>query len=563
MADMLPLRAYQRGAVDAVFRAHADGMRRPAVVLPTGGGKTVVFSHASAEYHAREHKRVLVLVHRDELADQALDKLRAVAPHLSAGKVKAWHNDTAAQVVVASVPTLSRPARLASLLESQQRYRPFGFIITDECHHAVAPSYQRVYAAFPDADHMGCTATMARGDGIGLGSVWEAVVYSKSLAYMISKGYLVPPVGRSVAVDDLDLSAVKQSRGDYQAGDLGHALEDSHALAQIAAAYKQHAPDRPGVVFTPTVATAHGAREELEAVGITSAVISGETPREDRRRILADRRAGRIQVLSNCMVLTEGFDDPGLSCAVIARPTASQPLYVQMVGRVLRPFPGKLDALVLDVVGASETNKLATLVDLEEGLFPERKPCRTCFEIPCVCPCKVCGADKGHCECEPEEEGAAAAADLVLKGTGAVLDLFASSRSAWLQTRRGVWFIPTGESHIILWPEAAGTWTVADVPRGGTWTPLHGGVNLEAAMSWGEVEAEDRDDGPFGQISTRAASWRRRKSPPSQAQLDKAARMRIMHAPDVTKAELSDMISVAVASRLIDPYVPQDAVLQV
>jgi superfamily II DNA or RNA helicase len=552
---MLPLRGYQREAIDAVFAAHAGGMRRPAVVLPTGAGKTVVFSHLANEFQERTGKRVLVLVHRDELADQALSKLRTVAPHLSAGKVKAGENQVDAQVVVASVQTLARATRMASLLESQRRYRSFGLIISDECHHSIAPSYQRIHGAFPDVVHVGFTATMARGDGIGLGSVWEDVIYTKSLAYMISKGHLVPPVGRSVAVDDLDLSFVKQSRGDYQAGDLGHALEESHALAQIAAAYRQHAADRPGVVFTPTVATAHGAAKELEAVGIASAVISGETPREERRRIMEDRRSGRVQVLSNCMVLTEGFDDPGLSCAVIARPTASQPLYGQMVGRVLRPFPGKRDALVLDVVGASETNKLATLIDLEEGLFPERKPCRTCWEVPCVCPCKGCGGPR-PCPVCVEEEGSGAAETLVLKGTGAVLDLFASSRSAWLQTRRGVWFIPTGDAHIVLWPEAAGTWTVADVPRTGTWTPLHGGVDLEAAMSWGEVEAEDRDDGPFGQISTRAATWRRRKSPPSQAQLDKAARLRIVHAPDVTKAELSDLISVAVASRLVDPYVP-------
>jgi superfamily II DNA or RNA helicase len=554
-ADLLPLRDYQRQAIDAVFRAHADGMRRPAVVLSTGAGKTVIFSHMASEFHARTGRRVLVLVHRDELADQALAKLRAIAPHLSAGKVKAGENQVDAHVVVASVQTIVRPARMASLLESQQRYRSFGLVITDEAHHGVAPSYQRIYAALPDAVHAGFTATMARGDGIGLGSVWEDVVYTKSLAYMISKGYLVQPVGRSVAVDDLDLSAVKQSRGDYQSGSLGSALEESHALAQIAAAYRAYAADRPGVVFTPTVATAHGAAKELEALGLRSAVVTGETPRDERRRIFADYAARRVQVLANCMVLTEGWDAPLASCAVIARPTASQPLYVQMVGRVLRPFPGKADALVLDVVGASETNKLATLVDLEEGLFPERKPCRTCWEVPCVCPCKGCGGPK-PCRACVEEEGSGAAADLVLKGTGAAIDLFASSRSAWLQTRRGVWFIPTGDSHVVLWPQADGAWTVADVPKAGAWQRLHEGVDLEAAMSWGEVEAEDRDDGPFGFIANRGASWRWRKTAPSQAQLDKAARLRIVHAPDVTKAELSDMISVAVASRLIDPYVP-------
>ena len=551
--DMLPLRGYQREAIDAVFRAHADGMRRPAVVLSTGAGKTVVFSHLASEFHERTGKRVLVLVHRDELADQALSKLRTVAPHLSAGKVKAGVDEVDAQVVVASVQTIVRPSRMARLLDSQQRYRPFGLIISDEAHHAVSPSWQKIFNAFPDAVHAGFTATMARGDGIGLGTAWEDVVYTKSLAYMISKGHLVPPTGRSVAVDDLDLSGVRQSRGDYQAGGLGHALEESDALARIAVAYREHASDRPGVVFTPTVATAHGAAKELEALGLRSAVVTGETPREDRVRIFADYAAGRVQVLANCMVLTEGWDAPHASCAVIARPTASQPLYMQMVGRVLRPFPGKADALVLDVVGASETNKLATLIDLEEGLFAERKPCRTCGTTPCTCPCAGCGGRRPCRTCVLEAD-----APLVLRGTGEKLDLFASSRSAWLRTVMGVWFIPAGDTVVLLWPQTDGSWTVAAAPKRGQWERLHGDLTLETAMSWGEVEAEDRG----GSIAMRGASWRKRKAEPTEPQLNMARSLRIVHSPDTTKAELSDLISVAFASRVIDRFVPRDSVPQ-
>lgn len=556
--DMLRLRGYQREAIDAVFAAHASGMRRPAVVLSTGAGKTVVFSHLASEFQRRTGKRVLVLVHRDELADQAVRKLRTVAPHLSVGKVKAGQDETDAHLVVASVQTIVRQTRMARLLDSQRRYKAFGLVITDECHHAAAPSYSTIFDCFPDAVHAGFTATMARGDGIGLGSTWEDVVYTKSLAYMISKGHLVPPTGRSIAVADLDLAGVRQSRGDYQAGDLGEALEDSHALSQIAAAYRQHASDRPGVVFTPTVATAHGAAKELEALGIRSAVVTGETPREERATIFADYAAGRVQVLANCMVLTEGWDAPHASCAVIARPTASQPLYVQMVGRVLRPFPGKVDALVLDVVGASETNKLATLIDLEEGLFPERKPCRKCDQTPCVCPCPGCGGPRPCAECQLAGESAL---ELVLKGTGAAVELFASSRSAWLQTHKGVWFIPTVGSYIVLWPDADGKWVVTDVPAdrrsAGRWTPLHWGVDMEAAMSWGEVEAEDRDS--TGMLSSRGASWRKRKAKPSDAQLTRARQLRIVHPEDVSKSDLSDMITVTLASHRLDPYVGPQA----
>lgn len=556
-ADLLPLRDYQRQAIDAVFQAHDEGTSRPAVVLSTGAGKTVVFSHLASEYQARARKRVLVLVHRDELADQALSKLRTVAPHLSVGKVKAGENQVDAQIVVASVQTISRAARMASLVESQQRYRSFGLVITDECHHAAAPSYGKVYAAFPDAVHAGFTATMARGDGIGLGSTWEDVVFTRTLAFMIKKGHLVPPVGRSVAVDDLDLSKVRRTAGEYQAGDLGHALEDSDALAQIAQAYHQYAADRPGVVFTPTVATAHGAARELELLGLRTAVITGETPREERQRIFSDYQAGRVQVLANCMVLTEGWDAPHASCAVIARPTASQPLYVQMVGRVLRPFPGKRDALVLDVVGASENNRLVTLIDMEEGLFPDRKPCRECDRIPCTCPCAGCGGPRPCEECSLLGE---AAPELVIKGTGESLEMFGSSRSAWLRTYQGVWFIPAGDSNILLWPRpGTGLWDVAEAPRQGAWSRLNEALPLEAAMSWAEVAAEDRGQS----IALRGASWRKRKADPTEPQLSKCRQLRLVVPTGATKATVSDLISVDLASRTIDRFIPAPVPAQV
>lgn len=542
--DLLPLRPYQREAIDAVTTAWAGGTRRPAVVLPTGMGKTVVFSHLLSERHRETSTRSVVLVHRDELADQAVSKLRAVAPHLYVGKVKAEANEVGADVVVASVQTLARGHRFADLVA--QRHGRIGTWVTDECHHGVAPTYAGIYAATKGADHVGFTATLARSDGIGLGSVWDDVVYSKSLAYAVKHGYLVRPHGISVAVSGLDLGEVKRSRGDYQTGDLGQALQESDALQRIAAAYLEHAKDRAGVVFTPTVATAHAAAEELRAVGITAAVISGETPRIERLAIYRDFADGRVQVLCNCMVLTEGFDAPHASCAVIARPTQSNPLYVQMVGRVLRPFPGKQDALVLDVVGASEANKLMTLVNLEEGLWPQRKRCEDCGRVPCTCPCPKCGEPR-PCSCS-----GGGAQELVLKGTGAALDLFASSKSAWLQTRAGVWFVPCGnEGEVFLWPNAGGGWDVAVAPKRGGWVRTeHTGMPLETAMAWAEAEAEER--GAY--LASRGARWRKAK--PSEAQANYALNLGIQ-ASGLTRGELSDLIAVDQASRKFDRHVPK------
>ena len=288
----IKLRDYQREAIDAVFKAWATGMRRPAIVLPTGAGKTVVFSALVREWrdtykHGQPDKgrRVMILAHRDELVDQAIAKLRAVMPGVNVGKVKAESNDLTSDVIVASVQTLVSARRREQVQYSEVSHGPIGLIITDECHHAAAASYQKVYNAFPDALQLGVTATMARGDGVGLGSVWEDVVYSKSVLWMIAHKYLTDVRTKQVNLSALNMAGVKASRGDWQAGDLGQALMDAQADTAIARAYREHAGDRQGIVFTPTVETAVAASDALYRAGIAAWPISGETTREKRQEV--------------------------------------------------------------------------------------------------------------------------------------------------------------------------------------------------------------------------------------------------------------------------------------
>lgn len=541
VSAQLALRDYQRAAIDAVFGAWSEGMRRPAIVLPTGMGKTVVFAHLISEFSRSEYgraygPRVIVLVHRDELADQAMAKIRAVAPELSVGKVKASDNDIHADVMVCSVQTIARHGRRATLMAAQERSGRVGLIITDECHHAAATSYQDVYSGFPDALQLGVTATMARGDGVGLGTQWQDVVYTRSILNGIANGHLVDVKARNIEVEGFALDRVKVSRGDYQASDLGDALEDSGGDLVIAKAYREHASDRPGIVFTPTVATAELTRDALRNTGITAAAISGETPREERLGIFEDFRTGRTQVLVNCMVLTEGFDAPWASCAVIARPTRSQPLYIQMVGRVLRPWPagGKKDALVLNLNGAG--GKLSTLIDLEPGLVEEIK--------------------EGETLTEAVEREEAEGHTLITRGHPAFglrmseVNLFAASGTAWLSTAGGVMFISAGEWTYFLWPSVVqdGAWDVCRRPkRGKPEQTHHQGLTMELAMSWAEAEAENH--GSFS--ISRKASWRGGKA--SEAQLGLAHSLGI-DTTDMGKAAVSDAISVALESRAIDPY---------
>lgn len=544
------LRDYQREAIDAVFQSWYDGMKRPAIVLPTGAGKTVVFAHLIKEFRGvqkpdpenidalRTGRRVIVLVHRDELADQAIAKIRSVAPGLDVGKVKAGDNEIGADVMVCSVQTLAVSQRLSALVGDQHAvYGPVGLIITDECHHAAAASYQKVYDAFPDALQLGVTATMARGDGVGLGSTWEEVVYAKSVLWMISKGYLTDVRAKAVKVDGLDLGAVKASRGDYQAGDLGKALVESDFGPIVARSYVEHAKDRPGVVFTPTVEAAQEAAQSLNEDGIVTAVISGETPTDERRRIFDDFRSGRVQVLSNCMVLTEGFDAPWASCAVIARPTQSQPLYVQMVGRVLRPWPGKKDALVLNVAGGSGM-KLRTLIDLEPG--------------------SVVGAveeDELLTEAVVREaeaaEQKAPAGSIAFELKHRELNLFQASDAVWLRTRAGVLFISCGDTTVFLWPspEQKGLWDVCTAAKGDKWRRSdYVGLDISSAMAWGEAVSEDHQ--AFS--TSKSATWRRAKQ--SEAQLRTAASLQI-NVEGLRKGETSDAISIAIESRRFDRFV--------
>lgn len=540
----LKLRDYQRETIDALFTAWSEGMHRPAVVLPTGAGKTVVFSHLITDFrvdgvikrlgHEGLGNRVIVLVHRDELADQAIAKIKAVAPHLSVGKVKAESNQIGADVMVCSVQTICRTGRLKHLTATQSMAGNVGLIITDECHHAPARSYQTVYDAFPDALHAGFTATLERGDGVGLGSMWDDVVYSRSPLWMMKHGYLVQPRGYTQNVGHLDLKSVKQSGGDYQSGDLGRALEESDLGSELPRAYKERAGDRPGIVFTPTVPSAQMVCDEFNAFGIPAAMISGETPREERLRIFEAFRLGHVQVLVNCMVLTEGFDAPWASVAVIARPTRSRSLYVQMVGRVLRPWKDKTDAIILNVSGAG--GKLATLVDLSPGDVVEVAEGEGLLE-----------AEEREAEEQTPDDAAPVRSNRKLDFKA--VDLFAASHQAWLTTKGGVMFISAGEWTYFLWPSRAadGTWDVCRYAKNGrAELTEHLGLGVEMAMSWAEAEAEDH--GSFS--VSKKASWRRGK--PSEAQVSFARGLGI-DTEDMGKAEVSDAISVALTSRFLDP----------
>jgi superfamily II DNA or RNA helicase len=569
-ATELTLRDYQTETVDAVWNAWNTGMQRPAVVLPTGAGKTVIFAAMARQFHdvhgyTGQPRRVVVLVHRDELADQAIAKLRATAPDLDIGKVKAADDQVYADVMVCSVQTLARANRTQRLLDAQEVAGPVGLVIVDECHHAAAVSYRNVMAAlgcysglvnkedvWTGTKAVGFTATLARGDGVGLGGVWDDMVYNRSVLWMISRGYLVDPKGQEVKLDGLDLGGVKRTAGDYQAGALGEALLQAGGPAQIAEVVHRYAPGRRTIVFTPTVAVAEETVKELEQRGYTAAAVSAGVKREDttdslgrtipgRLSVYDDFRTGRISVLVNCMVLTEGADFPMADCAVIARPTQSAPLFIQMVGRVLRPWSGKTDALVLDIAGTG--GKISTLVDLDDSVTTAVRDGESLAE-----------AYIRQEETANRVESHSGNTAFLLKHKE--LDLFTASSHVWLRTPGGVQFLSVSGGFVFLWPRADGLWNVGGAPERshGTarWVVLHEGLTLGLAQAWAETEADNYSS--FG--IERQASWRRKRAEPRMI-----SRAKSMGVPtdihDLRQGDLSDAMAVKAATRVFDHVVKE------
>lgn len=355
VADVAPitLRPYQQAAIGAIKAATREGVRRQLVQLPTGAGKTVVFADVIRQRHPRG--RALVLAHRDELVQQAAEKLAAVLPEEPIGILKAARRDSGAYVLVASVQSLARPERLASIGGG------WATVTIDEAHHAPARTYQdilKALGAFTPTGPLvlGFTATPVRADDAALDATFERLVYQYPLAQMIAEGWLAPLRGVRVQVD-VNLDTVRRQGGDFVARDLGQQLADADAPGAILSAWQEHAAGLPTLVFTPTVALAAAVAQAFQAAGIAAEHVSGRTPTEERRGLLRALRDGELTVLANCGVLTEGFDEPSLQCLVMARPTQSLGLYLQMLGRGTRPYPGKRECLILDVVGVSATHR--------------------------------------------------------------------------------------------------------------------------------------------------------------------------------------------------------------
>lgn len=528
---MLQLRPYQTEALEAIRERFRHGIRRPLVSLPTGTGKTVLFS-AMASSALKRGSRVLVLAHRDELLTQAADKMHQFDEALDAmtvGLVKAEVDQHDRPVVVASVQTLGREARLARIAE------PFQLIIVDEAHHAAADSYQRILrglGSFEDDGPLtlGVTATPQRADALSLETTFQEVVYHRDILWAIRSGYLCDLKGRQVRLEALDLTGVKTRGGDYVEGQVAQALEAAEAPYHGARAWVRYAEGRKTIVFTPTIALAHDfAREMRTVAGVNAQALSGETPQDQRRQMLRDFASGDLRVICNAQVLTEGFDEPSVECIMVARPTKSQPLYVQMVGRGTRLHPGKSDCLIIDLVGATDRLDLTTLPRL--------------FGLGDADEERDAVAERGVAEVVAERQAAEVRSGRI---TAAEVELFKRQKLAWVKLETGQWALTAGDLSLVVRQTPNGLYRVERRPRSGPLAII--GHDLDLGYAQGMAEDAARAADGFAEVLvSKDAGWR--SKPASTKQKAALRRFGQVVPQGLTAGEASDLMAAAIARR--------------
>lgn len=533
----LSLRPYQEEALEAIDRAEARGVRRQLGVAATGLGKTVIFCAEAA----RRNLRTLVVAHRDELIQQAVEKVRLWWPDADVGVVKAERNEWWAQdVVVASVQSLNAK-RLARLGD-------FGLVVVDEAHHASAPSYRRILDTLgcgpseqrrPDGPLLlGVTATPDRADGKGLDQLFDQIIFNYDLLWGIRAGYLCDVRAVEVMLENLDLSNVTVRQGDYAEGELGAALTEANAPRHIVKAWKEHASDRLTLVFMPTVANAQEVAAEFAAAGIAATSVHGGEPLEERRAKMRGFAEGRYQVLTNCMVATEGFDLPAISCVVMGRPTKSRGLFVQMLGRGTRPYPGKADLLALDVVGVAGDKNLCSvpsLFGMTKRQMGAKGAARAVADIEAARDAEIARMAK---------QGVAVDGRLVAKDIDLFRKVQEQGRVAWASLRAGGFAVSMGDATVMLDPKGDDLYNVV-VLRGRSKPAELLLERVPLALAQGAAEDHIRKNTSNQALVAKNATWRRRA--PSPKQLDAAKKWGVAVDPKWNAGQVSDAISARVA----------------
>lgn len=370
------LRDYQLRAIAQLREQFRAGKRRVVLIMPTGGGKTICAASMIHSALARGN-RSLFLAHRRELIDQTVDKLLSYGVNPGVIMASDSRRDDLLPVQVASIQTLVR--RL-------DKKPPANLVVVDECHHATSETYKKVMAAYDNAIIIGLTATPWRSDRVGLADIYETSVLACTPAELMTIGALVPY--DVFAYDAPDLHQVRVTAGDFNQKDLAVACNTKVIVGSIVQEYMAHAPGRRAIVFPVNIEHSKTLVEGFRATGITAEHVDCDTPTTIRTSAMERFRHGNLIIISSVGVLTEGFDAPAAEVCILARPTKSLPLYLQMVGRVLRLSreTGKTRALIHDHSGNTLRHGFCDDArDYALGATPERvvalHTCPACFQV--------------------------------------------------------------------------------------------------------------------------------------------------------------------------------------
>ena len=528
---MISPRPYQTEMVNTVIREWEAGETRQLVSLPTGSGKTICFAMLAQKLDCP----TLILAHREELLQQAITKIRLVDNKANVGILRADEADGLySKICVGSVQTVVRARRLDML-----KRRNFKLLVVDEAHHAQKNNtYGKIIRELGFADDeedntdkkkllLGVTATAFRGDGKEMGGVFDKVVYERSILAMIMGGYLVDARAHKVATHT-DISEIHTTAGDFNNKELSERINNSARNHIVVNGYEAHCRGRKAIVFCCDIQHSQDMARVFQAAGHKAKAVWGDDP--DRAETLAAFARGDVQIICNCNVLTEGFDEPTVDAILLARPTKSSVLYIQMVGRGLRLSPGKADCIVLDFVDNSGRHKLCRSGTLAGERDIEPQDGESLTEM----------AERKEKEAAAKERRDPRYAG----GENREIDLFERSNYLWLPTSGGNYKLSLfGESLHLR--NNGGQYVPFRVPAGEKNAIPLSESYLSLGYAQGVAEDYIRQNKALARAIDKNAKWRGDK--PTDKQLETMNRMKIQYNSDTTKGEATQMISAAIA----------------
>lgn len=366
---MIKPRDYQIEALEALKQGRLKGAKRQLVALPTGSGKTIVAAYDIKRVVKHTGVGAIFMAHRDELITQPADKIPLVWEDATIGRVKAESNQLGRQVTIASVQTIQGEKRLQQLIDAQ----PYSLLYVDEAHHSTAATYKRIIDGLTEANPnlvvVGLTATPVRADGTRMDLVFKEITYQRTMLDLIEAGYLSDLELQQIPLN-VSIDGIPRTDGDLKPSEVRRIVTKPEIMVSMVQAWKDNASPRRTVAFAVDVEHAQQLVATFVAHGVKAAIIFGDMPMQERRKRLIDFQSGKLQVLVNVAVLSEGWDDialhdaPPLSCIMLARPTLSQSLYIQQVGRGVRPSPDKENCLILDFAYNSTRHHIVQLPHL-------------------------------------------------------------------------------------------------------------------------------------------------------------------------------------------------------